>query len=203
MKLTDFNSTVQQAFKEAMAVAAGLPSNDTGCVTLKIYESSRRILSVPKVEVDVTISMQDGNMAELAALSLTNERINAGLAAMGLPAATITSAVTVLKDMNMPVKNNTILQLMQSISPFTEPILLTNTTNVSLSANTTPEIISFSNSSSFSGLSLAGQIGIGIAVTVLLGLVVCTIVYRRSTCSIHDRPCSGDDTANMAFVQQV
>jgi hypothetical protein len=89
-----FNATVQQTFKEVMAVAAGLTRGDSGRVTLEVRDGGRRLLA-SSVGVDVAINMPDAATARLAVTSLTAERINAGLAAANLPAATITSAAVV------------------------------------------------------------------------------------------------------------
>ncbi len=89
-----FNASAQQAFKEAMAVAAGLARADAGRVALVVRDLGRRLLA-SGVGVDVTIGMPDAAAARLAASSLTAERINAELVKAGLPAATITSAPAV------------------------------------------------------------------------------------------------------------
>ena len=89
-----FNATVQQTFKEVMAVAAGLTRGDASRVALEVRDGGRRLLA-SSVGVDVAINMPDAATARLAATSLTAERINAGLAAANLPAATITSAAVV------------------------------------------------------------------------------------------------------------
>jgi hypothetical protein len=94
MTLAAFNASAQQAFKEVMAMAAGLTRSDSGRVALVVRDGGRRLLA-SSVVVDVTIGMPDAATAKLAAASLTADRINAGLAAAGLPAATITSAPTV------------------------------------------------------------------------------------------------------------
>ena len=92
--LAAFNASAQLAFKQAMAVAAGLTRGDSGRVALALRDGGRRLLAA-SVGVDVTISMPDAASAKLAAASLTADRINSGLAAAGLPAATITSAPAV------------------------------------------------------------------------------------------------------------
>ena len=94
LTMAAFNTSVQQAFKEVMAVAAGLARSDSGRVTLVVREGGRRLLA-SSVGVDVTIGMPDAAAAKQAAALLTADRINAGLAAAGLPAATITSAPAV------------------------------------------------------------------------------------------------------------
>jgi hypothetical protein len=94
MTLAAFNTSVQQTFKEVMAVAAGLTRGDSGRVTLVVRDGGRRLLA-SSVGVDVTISMPDAASATRAVAALTADRINTGLAAAGLPAATITSAPAV------------------------------------------------------------------------------------------------------------
>ena len=94
MTLAAFNSSMQQAFKEVMALAAGLARGDSGRVSLVVRDGGRRLLA-SSVGVDVTISMPDAASAKLAVASLSQERINSGLATVGLPPATITSAPAV------------------------------------------------------------------------------------------------------------
>ena len=94
MTLAAFNTSAQQAFKEVMAVAAGLARADSGRVTLTVRDGGRRLLA-SSVGVDVTITMPDVASATRAAAALTAERINTELAAAGLPAVTITSAPAV------------------------------------------------------------------------------------------------------------
>ncbi len=97
MTRASFNDSVQQSFKEVMAVAAGLARSDSGRVTLVVRDGGRRLLPVfaSSVGVDVTIGMPDAASAKLAAASLTADRINSGLAGVGLPAATITTPAAV------------------------------------------------------------------------------------------------------------
>jgi hypothetical protein len=94
MALAAFNASAQQAFREVMAVAAGLTRGDAARVALALRDGGRRLLGA-SVGVDVTISMPDAASARLAAASLTADKINAGLKSAGLPDATITSAPAV------------------------------------------------------------------------------------------------------------
>ena len=91
MALADFNASLQQTFKEQMAVAAGLARADSGRVTLAVRGARRRLLA-GGVALDVIINMPDATSANAATSSLSQSRINTLLAAAGLPAATVTSA---------------------------------------------------------------------------------------------------------------
>ena len=93
MPLAAFNATVQQTFKEQLAVAAGLPKSDAAArVAIAFRAARRRLLDGGSVAVDVTISMPDAAAAGKAVSALTASNINAQLAAAGLPPATVTSA---------------------------------------------------------------------------------------------------------------
>jgi hypothetical protein len=92
MPLAAFNASVQQTFKEQMAVAAGLAKSDAAArVQIAFRAARRRLLDGGSVAVDVTISMPDAASASRAASSLSAGNINALLAAAGLPAATVTA----------------------------------------------------------------------------------------------------------------
>ena len=93
MSLADFNASMQRAFKESMAAAAGV-GLDGITLTVRDGSLSRRLLE-PSIGVDVAIRVPDGQDAKLVATLLTAERINVELASVGLPAATITSAAAV------------------------------------------------------------------------------------------------------------
>jgi hypothetical protein len=95
MTLAAFNSSVQQTFKEVMAVAAGLARSDSGRVALAMRDGGRRLLAA-SVGVDVTISMPDAASAKAAVAALTADKINSGLAGAGLPRATITTPAAVV-----------------------------------------------------------------------------------------------------------
>jgi lysozyme family protein len=88
--LADFNASVQQTFKEQMALAAGLPKADSWRVTLAVRAARRRLLAGAGVSVDVVINMPDATTARAAVSSLSQSKINTQLAAAGLPAATVT-----------------------------------------------------------------------------------------------------------------
>ena len=88
--LAAFNDTVQRAFKTQMALAAGLAAADYTRVQLAI-RGGRRLLDGGSIVVDVTIAMPDAASANKAVADLTTDKINAQLAAAGLPAATVTS----------------------------------------------------------------------------------------------------------------
>jgi hypothetical protein len=92
MPLAAFDASVQQTFKEQMAVAAGLAKSDAAArVQIAFRAARRRLLDGGSVAVDVTISMPDAASASKAVSSLSAGNINALLAAAGLPASTITS----------------------------------------------------------------------------------------------------------------
>ena len=93
MSLADFNASMQRAFKESMAAAAGV-GLDGITLTVRDGSLSRRLLE-PSIGVDVAIRVPDGQDAKLVATLLTAERINVELASVGLPAAIITSAAAV------------------------------------------------------------------------------------------------------------
>jgi hypothetical protein len=88
-----FNASVQQTFREQMALAAGLPKADAAARVLLAVRAAarRRLLDGGSVAVDVTISMPDAAAAKAAVASLTESKINARLAEAGLPPAAVTS----------------------------------------------------------------------------------------------------------------
>jgi hypothetical protein len=90
MSLADFNSNVQHTLRETLAVAAGLTKPDAWRVGLTARAARRRLLAAA-VAVDVVISMPDTASASKAVASLTQDSINKGLVAAGLPAATVTT----------------------------------------------------------------------------------------------------------------
>ena len=91
MSLSDFNISVQQTFKETMAVAAGLTKEDSWRVTLTV-SSVRR---AGGVAINVVIDMPNAALAKAAVSSLSQSKVNTLLTAAGLPSATVTSAATV------------------------------------------------------------------------------------------------------------
>jgi hypothetical protein len=92
--LSAFNASVQQSLKEVLAVAAGLTRADSARVALTARASRRRLLASGGVAVDAAVSMPDAAAASRAVAGLTADRINAGLAAAGLPPATIPAPAT-------------------------------------------------------------------------------------------------------------
>ena len=89
----DFTPSVQQTFKEQMAIVAGLPMSEASArVAIKYRQSGRRLLQDSgRVAVDVSISMPDTGTANKAVSMLTSNNINAQMAAVGLPDVTVTS----------------------------------------------------------------------------------------------------------------
>ena len=66
--LADFNASVQQTFKEQMALAAGLPKADSWRVTLAVRAARRRLLAGASVAVDVVINVPDATTARAAVI---------------------------------------------------------------------------------------------------------------------------------------
>jgi hypothetical protein len=91
ISLADFNTSVQQTFKETMAVAAGLTKADSWRVTLTV-RSARR---AGGVAINVVIDMPNSALANAAVSSLSQGKINTLLTAAGLPTAIVTSAAAV------------------------------------------------------------------------------------------------------------
>jgi hypothetical protein len=91
MSLAAFNSSIQQTFKEVIAVASGLTKADANRVEVSARAARRRLLQ-SAMALDVTVNMPDASSAKKATEMLTKDTINTGLAAAGLPPATITSA---------------------------------------------------------------------------------------------------------------
>jgi hypothetical protein len=87
MSLADFSTSVQQTFKETMAVAAGLTKADSGRVALTV-SSARR---AGGVAVNVVIDMPNAALANAAVSSLSQSKVNTLLNAAGLPNAVVTS----------------------------------------------------------------------------------------------------------------
>ncbi len=96
MTLAQFNATTQLIFRRQMAAVAGL-SAETGWTQVNITVQSvrRRRLLEGGIAVAVAITMPDAAAAAAAATALNTDRVNAALAAIGLPAAQITSAAKV------------------------------------------------------------------------------------------------------------
>ena len=96
MTLAQFNATAQILFRRQMAAVAGLPA-ETGYtqVNITVQSARRRRLLEGRIAVAVAITMPDAATANAAAAALSIDRINAALAAVGLPAAQITSAAQV------------------------------------------------------------------------------------------------------------
>ncbi len=90
MSLADFNPSVQQTFKETMAVSAGLTKAESGCVTLTASSAPQ----AGSVAVDIVIDMPSAALANLVVSTLSQSKVNTLLTAAGLPAAMFTSAVT-------------------------------------------------------------------------------------------------------------
>lgn len=91
MALADFNSSVKQRLQEVLAVASGLTKADANRVELTARAARRRLLA-SSMALDVVVNMPDEATAKAATAALTKDTINSGLAAAGLPPATITSA---------------------------------------------------------------------------------------------------------------
>jgi hypothetical protein len=93
MPAKDFTPSVQQTFKEKMAVVAGLPMSEASArVAITYRPSGRRLLQDSgNVAVDVSIGMPDTGTANKAVSMLTSNNIKAQLAAAGLPDVTVTS----------------------------------------------------------------------------------------------------------------
>jgi hypothetical protein len=96
MTPAQFNTTAQLLFRHQIAVVAGLPA-ETGWtqVNITIQSARRRRLLEGGVAVAVAITMPSAAAANAAVTSLSTDRVNAALSAVGLPAAQITSAPTV------------------------------------------------------------------------------------------------------------
>lgn len=92
--LANFNSTVQMAVRQALAVAAGMKSSDYPRVAITYVATSTRRLLADGVSVSATLNMVDAAAAALASKQLTAANINSGLQAAGLPPVTITKAPT-------------------------------------------------------------------------------------------------------------
>ncbi len=90
--LQAFNASVQQTFKEQMALAAGLLKSDSDKVTLSF--PARRLLA--DLAVNVVIAVADKAAGDKVAGSLTEANINSRLTAVGLPSAKVTSPATVV-----------------------------------------------------------------------------------------------------------
>jgi hypothetical protein len=93
MSLADFNASVQQTFKDAMAVAAGLTKGDSWRVTLTV--SSKRRASGVAINVLVVVNMPNAALANAAVSSLSQSKVNLLLTTAGLPSAMITSSAAV------------------------------------------------------------------------------------------------------------
>ena len=93
MPAKDFTPSVQQTFKEKMAVVAGLPMSEASArVAITYRPSGRRLLQDSgNVAVDVSIGMPDTGTANKAVSMLTSNNIKAQLTAVGLPNVTVTS----------------------------------------------------------------------------------------------------------------
>jgi hypothetical protein len=107
LSLAQFDDTARLSFRRQMAVVAGLPA-ETGWsqVNITVQSARRRRLLEGRVAIAVAITMPNATAANAAATALNTERINAALAAVGLPAAQITSAATVTEMADSPTLVN-------------------------------------------------------------------------------------------------
>jgi len=96
MTEAEFDDAKQQAFREALARAAG-PSTMANHITIKVetMNIARRRLLAPGIRVDVSVSAADRSVADAIAARLTEEDINIELERAGLPPATLLEAATV------------------------------------------------------------------------------------------------------------
>ena len=97
MTEAEFDDVKRQAFKEALARAAG-PSTRTDHISIVKVEAiniARRRLLAPGIRVDVSVSAADRSAADAIAARLTEEDINIELERAGLPAAALLEAAAV------------------------------------------------------------------------------------------------------------
>ena len=94
LSVTEFNSTLQQLFREQIAVTAGLPkSSAASAVNLTIQSVSNRRSGI--INVNVSISMPNAAAAQAAVTSLTESAISLAFNAVGLPSVSIISPPTI------------------------------------------------------------------------------------------------------------
>jgi hypothetical protein len=99
MTEAEFDDVKRQAFKEALARAAG-PNTRTDHISIVKVETiniDRRRLLAPGIRVDVSVDAADKSAADAIAARLTEEDINSELERAGLPAATLLEAATVVE----------------------------------------------------------------------------------------------------------
>ena len=94
MSRDDFDASAQTAFRESVALAAGVSSADVRIVRILDVDGGavRRRLLTAGISVETSVQAASESVASAITTSLTAETLNSALAAAGLPPATILQA---------------------------------------------------------------------------------------------------------------